>query len=61
MIKINIATAQQLLDLMPSSSYGAAPEVDLFLASVKQKLEDAMTQITRGEASSVNIQIKVEK
>jgi hypothetical protein len=58
---LTLKTAQALIDLMPSTTYGMNSDVDQFLAAIKEKLSDAVTGITTGNIEEARISIKIIK
>lgn len=61
MAKLSIKVAQDLLDLLPRSTFGMNKEVDEFLSGIHKELSDAVTKVTSGASASATLTIRISK
>jgi hypothetical protein len=61
MAKLSVKIAQDLLDLLPRSTFGLNKDVDEFLQQIHAELDAAVARITSGQSSTSTLTIRIYK
>lgn len=61
MAKLSVKIAQDLLDLLPRSTFGLNKDVDEFLQQIHAELDAAVAKVTSGASSTATLIIRIYK